>query len=87
MWSGTVFLALIVMVSGGVAKATKEDVKHGAGSPTKHGKQEHDVDGHHNVHFDHEAILGESELSGHVSPVVVHSTADRLWFESYTCLM
>ncbi|XP_045159992.1 calumenin-B-like isoform X1 [Mercenaria mercenaria] len=61
MWSATVFLALFVLVSGGVTKASKEDVKHGAGSP-KHGKQEHDVDGHHNVHFDHEAILGSYKL-------------------------
>lgn len=58
MWSGLVFLSVIVLVTGGVAKATKEDVKYGAHSQ-QHGKQPHEKDGHHNVHFDHEAILGE----------------------------
>lgn len=61
MWSSIVLLSVVVLVSGGVTKAAKEDVKHGAPSP-KHGKQEHEMDGHHNVHFDHEAILGSYKL-------------------------
>lgn len=57
MVSGGLLLTLIVLASGAATKAAKESAEHGAGS-TKHGKQEHDIDGHHNVHFDHEAILG-----------------------------
>lgn len=53
---GIVLLGLAVVASGRVASGVQETLDHG--SPIKHGKQEHDVDGHHNVHFDHEAILG-----------------------------
>ena len=45
-------LGLVAMVT-----AAPEDVRHG--TPIKHGKQDPITDGHHNVHFDHEAILGQ----------------------------
>lgn len=61
MYSGVILLVLVVLASGRVTGGVKEDVSHGAGSP-KHGKQEHEVDGVHNVHFDHEAILGSYRL-------------------------
>ena len=53
-------LTLVVLVSSAGIKAVEEDIHHG--TPIKHGKQERDIDGHHNVHFDHEAILGRSCL-------------------------
>jgi len=49
------FLSVVILLTVmAVAKSTVETVDHGA----KHGKQAHTVEGHHNVHFDHEAILG-----------------------------
>ena len=48
--TGCLLLSMVFAASMGV----KEDVEHGA-----HGKQQKDVDGHHNIHFDHEAILGK----------------------------
>ncbi|KAL4236212.1 EF-hand domain pair [Mactra antiquata] len=61
MVSGGLLLTLIVLASSAATKGTMEQTEHGAGSP-KHGKQEHEIDGHHNVHFDHEAILGSYKL-------------------------
>ena len=51
-------LLLMVVVVVSVSLGMKEDVAHG--TPVKHGKQDHlNKDGSHNIHFDHEAILGK----------------------------
>lgn len=57
---GVVVVCLGVLTIAGVTKSKQEVVEHG--TPVKHGQQNHDVDGHHNVHFDHEAILGSYKL-------------------------
>ncbi|XP_052775237.1 calumenin-like isoform X1 [Mya arenaria] len=51
-------LCLLVVVAS--VWAAPEDINHG--TPVKHGKQDHEKDGHHNIHFDHEAILGSYKL-------------------------
>jgi len=56
MMVNIVVFTLVVLASGRVASGVEESFNHG--TPMRHGKQNHDVDGHHNVHFDHEAILG-----------------------------
>jgi len=69
----SVVLLLAVMT---VAKATRESVEHGAAS--KHGKQEHTLEGHHNVHFDHEAILGSYKLEQEFDELPAEEAKRRL---------
>lgn len=53
------FSCLLVVLAVGFSCGEKETDKHGAGhKPPSHMHHDHEKDGEHNSHYDHEAVLG-----------------------------